>query len=626
MIRKTSFVAAMAGLVLLAAATGAAAKSIKDVHGFEPHFVLPPGTTMVSVKDLGAVGDGKTDDTEAFKKAICGDSPRSIYIPAGTYLIREQLRYGANAGKKKRTLLIGESVSSAVIKLADKAPGFGDPAKPQTFIYTRHPKQQGEQNMNMFLYHLTIEIGRGNGGAVALNYHSNNTGAIKDVVLRASDPVGSPGHTGLACWDWEVGDAIACYLTVDGFKTGVSLTRIGNYFTMEHVTVRRCATGVEGPTFCIRDLVTENCGVALRSTGQTVLVDAVLKGSGPAAIVNEKGGLLARNITTAGYATAIASQSPGGNAKGPEVREYLSDKPVSNWPPAPGMGTTLNLPIEDSPELQYPQTGAEWAVMPAQGDISDALQQAIDAGKKTIYIPAGGVSITRTIILRKAVERIMCAGVAMVTCKTGDEPIFRLEGGTAPVVIVELFYTNYGSKTGPGVLQASPRTLVVRHGSLSYETAPEGAGGKFFAESLVSYITCRKVHAWLRDMDTESGGPQARNLANEGGVMWVLGQKTEDFATKIRTVDGFTELLGGTYRQNWDASDFQRTGIDPNDPPPLFEAVNSNVSYTYVSWGPAKAYVHLVRETRGSETRNLERSQAGGGAVLFVGYTKRPAP
>ncbi len=446
---------------------------------------------------------------------------------------------------------------------------------------------------------------------------------MKDVIIRASDPLGSPGFIGLACADWDVGPANARYLTVDGFQTGISLTRIGNYFTLEHVTVRNCALGVLAPTCSIRDLNTENCDLPLKSTGLTVIVDSVLKGRGPAAILNEKGGLLARHLKTSGCAKAFVSATPAGDAAGPDIVEYLSEPPTGNWPVPLGATVSLNLPVEESPEIQYPQSPDEWTLLPRTGDITAPLQAAIDAGKKHLYIPGGGgQTISQTIRLRGSVERIMCVGVGVVTCKTGGEPVFRLEDGASRQVILELFYANYGAKYSIGVEQASPRTLVIRHGSLSYETAAGGAGGKLFAESVVGHFVCRKVQAWLRDMDTEAGGPTALNLVNDGGTMWVLGQKTEDFATKLRTINGSTELLGGTYRQNWDAADFQRSGIDPANPPPLFQVENGNLSLTYISWGPARPFDPLVSETRGGETRHLSRKQTGGHATLFVGRSQ----
>src|SRR6476661_3517864 len=47
---------------------------------------IPVYKTGVNIRDFGAVGDGVTDDTQAFKKAIaaCGFN-KSVFLPAGTY-------------------------------------------------------------------------------------------------------------------------------------------------------------------------------------------------------------------------------------------------------------------------------------------------------------------------------------------------------------------------------------------------------------------------------------------------------------------------------------------------------------------------------------------------------------
>lgn len=42
-------------------------------------------TEIVNIKDFGAVGDGFTKDTKAFRKAVA--SGRTVYFPPGTYLI-----------------------------------------------------------------------------------------------------------------------------------------------------------------------------------------------------------------------------------------------------------------------------------------------------------------------------------------------------------------------------------------------------------------------------------------------------------------------------------------------------------------------------------------------------------
>lgn len=50
----------------------------------------------VNVKDFGAVGDGKTDDSEAIQKAINGSTSMTVYLPAGTYLITRPIQISSD--------------------------------------------------------------------------------------------------------------------------------------------------------------------------------------------------------------------------------------------------------------------------------------------------------------------------------------------------------------------------------------------------------------------------------------------------------------------------------------------------------------------------------------------------
>lgn len=52
---------------------------------------LPERKAEVSVKDFGAVGDGKTDDTAAFKRALAEAGGKVIAVPPGRYLITDIL-------------------------------------------------------------------------------------------------------------------------------------------------------------------------------------------------------------------------------------------------------------------------------------------------------------------------------------------------------------------------------------------------------------------------------------------------------------------------------------------------------------------------------------------------------
>lgn len=50
---------------------------------------------FVNVKDFGAVGDGKADDTQAFIYALAAsDGKEPVLVPAGQYLITKPLDLG----------------------------------------------------------------------------------------------------------------------------------------------------------------------------------------------------------------------------------------------------------------------------------------------------------------------------------------------------------------------------------------------------------------------------------------------------------------------------------------------------------------------------------------------------
>ena len=54
-------------------------------------------TQVISVKDFGAKGDGSTDDADAFRKAIGNSAtPKSIFIPPGTYVIKSTIELPVN--------------------------------------------------------------------------------------------------------------------------------------------------------------------------------------------------------------------------------------------------------------------------------------------------------------------------------------------------------------------------------------------------------------------------------------------------------------------------------------------------------------------------------------------------
>jgi sugar lactone lactonase YvrE len=87
---------------------------------------LPPGDTWVNIRSLGAKGDGTTDDTAVFQKAIA--EHRAIYIPSGFYAVTDTLTL------KPDTVLIGLHPSATQIDVPDGTPAFQGLGGPKPLI------------------------------------------------------------------------------------------------------------------------------------------------------------------------------------------------------------------------------------------------------------------------------------------------------------------------------------------------------------------------------------------------------------------------------------------------------------------------------------------------------------
>ncbi len=87
---------------------------------------LPPGDTWVNVRTLGALGDGKTDDTEALKKAVA--EHKALYFPTGVYLIGETLTL------RPDSVLIGLHPSATRLQLLDRTPAFQGIGNPMPMV------------------------------------------------------------------------------------------------------------------------------------------------------------------------------------------------------------------------------------------------------------------------------------------------------------------------------------------------------------------------------------------------------------------------------------------------------------------------------------------------------------
>lgn len=77
---------------------------------------------IVSVKDFGAVGDGVTDDLNAFLAAVASFGPTggAIYVPPGDYLVSDQITfdkpiYMFGAGAKSTTIITNDPTGNVIL-------------------------------------------------------------------------------------------------------------------------------------------------------------------------------------------------------------------------------------------------------------------------------------------------------------------------------------------------------------------------------------------------------------------------------------------------------------------------------------------------------------------------------
>ncbi|SKA99176.1 Pectate lyase superfamily protein [Prosthecobacter debontii] len=95
----------------------------------------PISALTVNVREMGAKGDGATDDTSAIQKALDGGN-RTVVIPAGKYMISAALLLDSHT-----SLLLDEK---AVIRLADHS---GNDVN--LFLLTNRDRKQGNQDITV---------------------------------------------------------------------------------------------------------------------------------------------------------------------------------------------------------------------------------------------------------------------------------------------------------------------------------------------------------------------------------------------------------------------------------------------------------------------------------------------
>jgi hypothetical protein len=588
----------------------------------------PSDSGVYNVKDYGAKGDGVTDDTAAIQAAIKAaiDVNRYranpfVYLPKGVYLVSGPLEGkvandGWSGGWRAGMLLLGESREKSIIRLVENAEGYGDPKKPKWVIACgsesdlRKPNDGGGNRAfrHSFL-NFTVEIGAGNPGATAIDFCANNRGCIEDVTVRAAK---DSGYCGLGLERHWPGPALIKRLKVEGFEYGIRVDHYEYSMTFEDIElVGQRSLGIRNTNnmIYVRKLVSDNSVPALQITGErgyACLLDSVLKGGDKeSTAILSKGYELLRNVEIQGYGTAIDDQSKRDHDVAMTKSKLMIDEYTrSGRRGVSGPGEMFTaLPIKDCPE--YVDADPEHWI-----NGGPDLQAAIDSGKPVVYLPQGIYTLTKTLVIKGPVRRIVGFSACLTSRKDAPvDPLIRFEG-SGTTTIEHIFI-------GGAVEHAGSGTLALRHGDiggLNGGAGWRGTGtGTTFIEDVIGrgYDIGPQHSLYARQLNAEFGD---QALITNRGKCWIMGFKTEGEMTVFENIGGTAEILGGQF--------YPLKKVNPATP--LFINNGGTLSVSYGMTGGRGEYAIRLRQISDGATIDVSPKDIGHirGAGLQVSVAK----
>jgi hypothetical protein len=604
--------------ILLLAAGGLASLRASTDKIFPPDAVI-----NVTLPPYHARPDDDGDDTAAIQQAVRDnvDTGRTLYFPAGTYLISDTIRAKNSDGLWRAHLTFqGQNRDTTILRLIDSAEGYGDPANPKALLATGSHWQEGDglegggnKAFRNNIFDLTLDTGSANPGAVGVDWAVSNQGAIKDVAVRSGDGRGVAGITLLRRIP---GPGLIKNVRLTGFDTGLDVGD-GQYgLTLENVVVkgqRIAGVRVSQNLLHIRHLFSENSVPTLIVSGRNgvaTLLDSRLTGGAPGVpAIDCAGTLLARDVKTEGYTNMLLRGEARPVPDGGEISE-----PAAIGKPLPP------LPIEETPDYWNPDLTDWQAVGPRRDGESDdtaAIQRAVDSGKGTLYLPQGRTYfLSDTVVIRGAVRQVLGMG-SEISLGAAEEPfsdaarprpLFRIDSTASPVVFFENLFFN---AQYPGELlfeNNSPADVVIKHSAgwvggqgsrRTYRNTPKATGKLFVEDVFLPGWEFSGQRVWARQFNPENydGDGHFAQVANHGGTLWILGFKTEGPAPFLKTTaGGNTELLGA---YNY-ISALEANPVPPHAVPYLSE--NSTMALTFATDNFRDTdYPVYLREVSGGE-------------------------
>jgi len=467
--------------------------------GLDAFGRLPHGTGFRNVRDYGATGDGTTDDTAAFIRAldegrgsVRHKAPATIYVPPGTYLLSDTLILW------KPTALIGDADHPPTLVLQDNAPGFSDPAKPKPLLVTAcgynidaatrdwhsRTNEVGGSTNNTFyitLRHLRICLGQGNPGAWGLYWLVAQQTSLRHVDIDAGEAQGCMR----SMW-WGGGGAIS-HLRLTGGDYGWHVAQTSQWLvrTVEFRGQRKASLWLDGVwNFALLDLHFRHTAPLVTRGGHVALLQSSFEDiAADWAIDQEGGSLVLAGVTARGVAHVVKgclAARPHGEST---VPLWASGSAMADGKMLSGDAHDLRplaelLPAQ-FPSPDYPLPGPRTRSVTDFGAIGDgtaddtaAIQQAIDSSRD-LFFPAGTYRVSDALRLRPDSrlfgetwsEIRLAADSAGFQDPASEKPLLKLpdDPQAAPVVCHLVFRM----ETPGGIVtdwRAGPRSMLIDTG------------------------------------------------------------------------------------------------------------------------------------------------------------------
>jgi hypothetical protein len=542
--------------------------------------MFPPDHGFINVKtQYGAKGDGVTDDTAAIQAAISANIQtihRVIFFPAGTYIVSSPLVWKNTSQTWKSYLTLqGQGQSATTIKLTDNN-NFYQTGNALTGVITmgcENPLKSdggGNNGFDNFIFDLTVDTGKGNPEAAAVDFLGNNYCGMRNVTLQSSDP-NHIGQAGLYMGRYATGPCLMKNVTVNGFNYGVEATSYDYGITFSTLLVtNQLVSGIYNSTDTLEmeNVTSINSVPAVQNVSNAGLITMVGAsfegGTSSTSAIQNAGTVYLRNATASGYQSVL--QNGATVVSGNSLAEYDSG-PVKTLMAGPN--TSLGLAVQDTPEFAEQNT-ANWKSVVSTGadptgavDSTAAIQAAIDSGATTVYLPSGQYKVSGTIHMRGNVQMFEGFDSQLLPTSTSFQnasnpiPLLQIDSTTPSITIDHLDMGSSGTSCLGviWVLNNSAANLILKDGAYNTRN-PAGsvntgynntalATGTVFVEDIGAFpwLFTHPQTVYARQMNPEGTG---MHVLNNGGQLWMLGLKTEGVGTIVETDNGGrTELLGG---------------------------------------------------------------------------------